>query len=612
MGAIHSRLSPLRGFHIVSQPSRPAKPDSTIQKLENQKLDERKLDNTSVWDRYLPEDRVRWSSGWDSNPIWSTEPDLDAIKAVIASELFKDGDHRKDPNLTVRFLADGAHHRVYEATHPSWTNPYLLRLAVAVDPCLKTESEMATLAFLSQKTSIPVPKPIAWNSGVDSRIGYEWQLIEKLPGVQLRSVWRTMSPEQQAAVVREMATLLAQMWTKENRFDRIGGLYLTQDQHSSPAPNIRPRHVRLGDMQNSKFVVGPSVAGSFNFGRYHYLPVSRGPFNTCREWVKALIDVERELLDTAKLLLESRDEGPAEYRNDPEAWDNLVETGIEVNKNFLDKYQLWAANPKAYMDFLPNVFPESTPVSSETNQHPPTQRDSMPTSDTVTASSDQRFVLLHPDLRDANILVDPESFAITGIIDWERTVTTPTWHGMYYPLLINKDEPYHEDEPDIPTTYDKESPDYNACLVDMRDQWDARILRGEFDKQMEKLGCQLPWIPSSRMDKFKMSFVSGINDIKNEYIWASNALEGLKEEWEEMEQRRMEVEELVREEEEAKEALRMKQEQELRELIEALRQKHEQESREMVTLYEEKRRMLKEKHEMEEQSDDEDEEGDEY
>ncbi|KAM7205992.1 Phosphotransferase enzyme family domain containing protein [Rhypophila sp. PSN 637] len=437
----------------------------------------------SVWDWYLPEDRVRWSS----------EPDLAAIKAVIASELFKDGDHRKDPNLTVRFLADGAHHKVYEATHPSWTNPYLLRLAVAVDPCLKTESEMATLAFLSQKTSIPVPKPIAWNSGVNARIGYEWQLIEKLPGVQLRSVWRTMSPEQQAAV--------------ENRFDEIGGLYLTQDQDPSHAPNIRPRHVTLGDMQNSTFVVGPSVAGSFIFGRYHYLPVSRGPFKTCREWVKALIDVERGFLDTAKLLLESRDDAPAEYRNDPEAWDNLVETGIEVNKNFLDKYQLWAANPKAYMDFLPNVFPESTPVSSETNQHPPTQRDSIPTSDTVTASSDQRFILSHPDLRDANILVDPKSFAITGIIDWERTVTTPTWHGMYYPLLISKDDPYYEKEPGIPTTYDEESPNYNACLVDLRDRWDARILRGEIDKQMEKLGWQLPWIPSSRMDRFKMNFV---------------------------------------------------------------------------------------------------------
>jgi hypothetical protein len=157
-------------------------------------------------------------------------------------------------------LADGAN-QVYEVSNSSWSSNYVFRIALPVDPQLKIESEMATLKFLSQKTGMPVPKPIAWSSTVEEKLGYEWALVEKLPGVELRDVWHKMPWEKKEQVVETIAGFLVQLWGPSTRLNSIGSLYL----ESAKSLNLPFDEPGFKDSGKEGFDIGPSVDSVFFF-----------------------------------------------------------------------------------------------------------------------------------------------------------------------------------------------------------------------------------------------------------------------------------------------------------------------------------------------------------
>ncbi|KAH7318669.1 hypothetical protein B0I35DRAFT_409522 [Stachybotrys elegans] len=366
------------------------------------------------WSKYLPADRVQWTLGYDSYPVWPSEPDLAAIKGMFVSQL--PGENSEHLDISIRYLADGAHHKIYEATHSSWPTAYLLRIAVPLDPCLKMESEMATLEYLRCQTTLPVARPIAWSSTVDERLGYEWCLVEKIPGVELREVWRLVPWEKKVDIVKSMATFMSQLWDPATKFPQIGSIYLSttlqqqQQQQQShghskpgrPASNVSPRRVTMDESQQVGFFIGPAVDGAFFTGRRRYLKSIRGPYGCCHDWLKALIKMEQEFLRSAKFLLESRSQAPAKYQESETSAD-MIYQDIEVDEDFLDNYDSMMENCQAYLRILPQLF-----------------------SKTENSDHHRRYALHHCDLRSANILVDRESFDITGIIDWEQTMFLKT------------------------------------------------------------------------------------------------------------------------------------------------------------------------------------------
>jgi len=472
----------------------------------------------SSWLRYLPDNRVKWTSGYSSYPVWASEPDLSAIKEIFISELSGNFDEptkalSDDPDLHVRFLADGAHHKIYEATHPSWQTAYLLRVAVPIDPCLKLESEMATLAYLRQKAKLPVSKPISWSSRMDEKLGYEWSLVEKIPGVELRDVWRQVPWEKKVAIVEEMASFMTRLWDPTTPFSRIGSLYLVEPrpEGSDTHPNILPRKVSKDELQDLYFSIGPAVDGEFFAGRRCFLDSHRGPYNNCQEWLRALIEVEQEFLKSTKVLLDSRSEAPAEYQG-PEAfsaWED--EIGVD-GKDLLKHHDSIMTLCETYLKLLPKVFPERT--GGDTNPK-------------------KGYLLHHCDLRSANILVDPETFTITGIIDWEKTVALPMWYSLEYPMFINHPEPLDDDlEPPIPDTYDQGSKSYDPVMVAIRDRWDARLLRDVFDKKLVELGWPTNWRLTSARDEMRADFIQGVSDLGDHWRRARNIIEGIQEDLE--------------------------------------------------------------------------------
>lgn len=455
------------------------------------------------WLKYLPANRVKWTSGHDSYPIWSSEPDIAAIKGVFASELLADDSQHLD--ISIRYLANGANHKVYEASHSSWPMTYHLRIAIPLDPCLKMESEMATLEFLRRMTTVPVAKLIAWSSRTDEGLGYEWCLVEKIPGVELREVWRKVPREKKVDIARAMATFMAQIWEPTVKFPQIGSLYLSTQQQrengpSGPASNVSPRKVKGDESQQLEFFIGPIVDGTFFTGRRRYLDSTRGPYDCCHDWLKALIEIEQEFLRSAKVVLDSRSQAPTEYQ-EPEAWTKVVPQDIEVEEEYFpDEYDSMMANCEAYLRVLPKVFPK--------NEY---------------SVGDRRYALHHCDLRSANILVDPESFDITGIIDWEQTSALPTWYCQHYPMFINDTNILEDEEPPIPSTYDEQEKSYNRVRVARRDWWHNNLLRQKFDQRLSELGW-IDWLPNSPRDKIKSSFIQGIADLSDDWEIAKDRL----------------------------------------------------------------------------------------
>ena len=150
--------------------------------------------------------------------------------------------------LTVTFLGEGSFNKAYtvnvQAT--SEVKSYVFRATLPVEPSDKVRSEVATLDYIKRHTNIPVPTVIAYDSSSENALGFEWILIEKIPGEPISNLWRGLSDGSKAAITREIASYVQQM-RKNCLFHEIGALY------------------RGGS--NEEFTVGPIVTQFVFMGR---------------------------------------------------------------------------------------------------------------------------------------------------------------------------------------------------------------------------------------------------------------------------------------------------------------------------------------------------------
>ncbi|ROW14032.1 hypothetical protein VPNG_04066 [Cytospora leucostoma] len=442
------------------------------------------------WTRYLPTDRLRWTRGYDASPIWPSDPDPTILKNIAAS-LFADASGQPDESLQVKFLADGARHKVYDVTRSSDEANYLLRVAIPLDPHFKLESEMATMEAVRRATSIPVPRPVAWSSSADNELGYEWCLVEKIPGVELREVWRKIPWDKKLDVVDQVAHIMAQLWSPALEFSKLGSIYLEppgEDTLKKQHRETESRITTLTSTANWGTKIGPSVDPAFFSDRRRYLDQDRGPYETCHDWAKALIKVEMEYIKSARPLHAAKEEILA--ANPDDDWDTIVSEDIGIDEDDLVRYDKMLGLCGEYLNLLPTVFP----VSSEG------------------AEDVSRFSLFHCDLRSANIIVNPDTCDVAGIIDWEQSTTVPQWYNHIYPEFLQGDDPLKGDRHQTPDTYDSEDEAYNAVVVSNRDRWDGRLLRARFDKAMEELGWK-DWKLRSPVEEAKITFLGGISDL---------------------------------------------------------------------------------------------------
>lgn len=329
-------------------------------------------------------DGLKWaveSGSWI--PIWTREPDISVVKSLAAHHL----QHILPAvDLTVTFLAEGTFNKVYEISPDppyefSEDESYVMRVSAPVDPFLKTSSEAATLEYVRRHTTIPVARVVAFDASADNELGFEWIIMEKVYGVPLEESWGEMSLEAKFKIAAEMAGFIAQL--ESLRFPVIGNLYFKDEKMAGRIPVANDSDFELGEMIHMDF---------FLYNRIQ-IDGPRGPFPNPASWLTALIETE---IASLGLLL------PRDHPDfDPETL--VLDLCSEKNTILRNCHQL--------IRLLPLIF-KSKRFEKE------------------------QYVLHHGDLNAGNILINPISLEITGVIDWELVSTYPLWVSRRPPKFM--------------------------------------------------------------------------------------------------------------------------------------------------------------------------------
>jgi hypothetical protein len=307
---------------------------------------------------------LEWvQSGFDLEPRWTREPQLDAIEKVCRRALALS----PEDQCTIKFHAEGAFNKLY-LVDTNLLNPFpvverarspdklLMRISLPVDPGNKTRGEVTTLRWLGETADQPIPRVITFDDTRDNEIGFEWILMRLMPGVSAYKRWRKMSMAQKTRLVQSLARDHSYLNNDCLRagFDSIGTLHEATDGSRQP---------------------GRLVSRRFFWGDNYDYDVARGPFRTSHDWLSAYLSLIRH--ENLGALEEAEDDEDRE-----EAEDCLrVATRLTT--------------------LLPKIFPSLV--------HP-----SEPT------------ILWHDDLSLQNILLDDKG-KITAVLDWECVSTKPIW-----------------------------------------------------------------------------------------------------------------------------------------------------------------------------------------
>jgi hypothetical protein len=240
------------------------------------------------------QDGLEWATTtFGLEPRWTKEPDVDAMSSIARKHL----GHDEDVPIDVVFYAQGAFNKLYKISAAG--SVCLMRVSLPVYPRLKTHSEVSTINFVRHETDIPVPRIIAFDAESQNELGFEWIMMEMMPGVSLRKRWRKMTWETKETIVRQLVDYQAQLFPKT--FPLTGNLF---SQASGSGP----------------FDLGPIVSLTFFWGDHLTHPVARGPFKNSYEWLEARLKFA--LTDQQRILSTTDDEDDIE---DAEFAKDLVE-----------------------------------------------------------------------------------------------------------------------------------------------------------------------------------------------------------------------------------------------------------------------------------------------
>lgn len=261
------------------------------------------------------QDGLEWTSTtFGLEPRWTREPDTNVITRIARKHL----GHDDDVSIEVAFHAQGAFNKLYKINAAG--SMCLLRTSLPVCPKFKTESEVATINFVRKHTNTLVPRIIASESSRDqNELGFEWILMEMMPGVTLRQKWRTMSWDAKETIVQDLVRLQSKLYMQ--RYPAIGNLY-------------------QGHRNTESFDLGPIVSLVFFWGDHINHKTSRGPFESDLEWLRTRL--EFVLQDQEYTLKNTDDEDDIE--------------DAEIAKDLAARL----------LQELPNVFPVSSSPALET------------------------------------------------------------------------------------------------------------------------------------------------------------------------------------------------------------------------------------------------------
>lgn len=180
-------------------------------------------------------------------------------------------------------------------------------------PKLKTESEVATLAYLRTRTSVPVPTVYWFDANPCNVLGGEWIIMSKVyishsdilmpafltdmqaQGLPLSKVYHTLSRDTLRALLSNLAALLIPLFG--HRFPTIGSLYFSESTSITvPPPGTAPLVASSHPVPGFQIIPGPIISYPF-FGSARGLlshltkprEIDRGPWATFADYLNACV-----------------------------------------------------------------------------------------------------------------------------------------------------------------------------------------------------------------------------------------------------------------------------------------------------------------------------------
>lgn len=245
---------------------------------------------------------------------------------------------------------------------------------------ISIESEIATMVFVKQKTSIPVPTVYGYCPTSNNPIGQPFSIISFTEGADMNgSPWEDLDTETKLIAIRDYARIVLELASLH--FHAIGSIYFKP---GDPPPNC----YRLGPVAWCKHE---------SASRKRSCSYDRGPWKTSGAWLRATLLDEIEFMTKLPELAQT-------------AYGRRVDGG-----------DLWRRAQR----ILPQLQERITDIID----------------DPLDRCAAGPFVLAHMDLKPENIIFAPEgpnAGRILSVIDWEMATTVPLWALVSYPSWFGR------------------------------------------------------------------------------------------------------------------------------------------------------------------------------
>ncbi|PKC03864.1 kinase-like protein [Rhizophagus irregularis] len=105
--------------------------------------------------------------------------------------------------ISVNKLGEGGFHKVFILKMED-DSEYIGKIAFPECPYWKTESEVAVMKYIKERTSIKVPEVYHYDSSKENLVGQEYIIMEKLPGIALSKAWDNYDINQKKEVLLQV------------------------------------------------------------------------------------------------------------------------------------------------------------------------------------------------------------------------------------------------------------------------------------------------------------------------------------------------------------------------------------------------------------------------
>jgi hypothetical protein len=448
---------------------------------------------------------------------WPNPPRIDDIRTVLQPFLDK-LELGKSPEI--KFLGSGSYHQVFKVCRVDNLNDrqqiendgpetpvcssFVFRASLPACPFYKTASEVATMSYVRQHTSIPIPRVYAYDTSSDNAVEHEWILMEMVENASpFIDVEEDMSWEQKFQLSRKVADWYHQL--SKLTFNSIGSLYFEDDlpvQRQSSANDggvtflataktPRSGPVLVDSLGPPIYCLGPAVSNAFNSDWRTEYDFNRGPYPSVSAFIDAVLHMNR---------LEVSDDRQRARSEMFEAIDNALGNGYMEDKAIrqerfarteaewrvkteariggpLDPRINWTVCPpylvNSHRDY--DLFRDSTEVAAHLKRVLEAPEFNLIRQDlTANPSSCQLFAW---DMSCNNVLVDSTTKEAVAVIDWEQVVFMPPFLVDFYPrVLLGPGADCENDDFSEPSREGWPEEKYKERLGD----YEARLIRDEF------------------------------------------------------------------------------------------------------------------------------------